>query len=161
MPRHRVADIAELVARQQARNQKLLDDLQSCCECHPDVDPDDIIPSVLSRFAHGEKCPECHCSMVTVESKSEGDRVQVCRDVIGAIKMASLIVDRPGELWLASKYKYNPNGMVSGAIHQTIQIDDYDVTPREGPVVRVQGLRSRITAGKVSIGDAGEVILES
>ena len=140
-----VTDINLLLDRQSAINQQWLDALDDTKRSHPDVDLDDANPSVVDYLSHGHMCTSCHCPTVGVESKSQGDIIRLCRDLLSAVKLQSLIHRNANEICYFCKIKRNSNGVVTGAIHVTMNINDW--TGDDG-VVR-PGLESLITLNKV------------
>ena len=112
-----VTDIQTLIDREAAINKSWSDPLDALKLSHDGTDVDDMIPSVLDRFSHGQMCSICHCPSVGVESKSLGDTVRLCRDVLSAIKLDSLRHRNTTEVCLRCKIVRNPNGVVAGAVH--------------------------------------------
>lgn len=151
-----VADIDDLVSRQETLDREdKLGPLSALKASHPDVDIDDIIPSALERFSGGIMCDICDCPTVGVESKSKGEIIRVCRDILSAIKMASLI-HRDFEICIRCKIIKNPNGVVAGALHMTMDIEDSE----DDGVIKT-GMRTRIAAGKVFLdSDTNEVRID-
>jgi Zn-finger protein len=151
-----VSDIAVLLDRQAAIDKGWVDALAAVKDSHPSIDFDDIIPSVSDRFSHGLKCEECHCPTVGVESISAGDIIRCCRDAISAIKQVSLVHRNPAVICIHCKIKSNTNGIVAGAIHITMDIED---SVDEDGVTHL-GLKSKIAAGRVSLDtETDEVIV--
>lgn len=141
-----VTDIATLVSRQQAIDKKCVDKRESCQVSHAALTFDDLIPSVIDRFAHGEKCATCGCATVGVESHTEGDIIRVCRDVVDAIKEASLVHDNPSTICYRCKIKRNPNGIIAGHVCFSLNIED-DMT---NGILRT-GFRTRVAAGLIEM----------
>ena len=155
-----VADIAVLVARQDAIDKVWADKLDGFSTSHPETDITDIIPSVLDRFSHGEKCVTCGCPAISVESISQRDTVRICRDVLDAMKQASLIHRVSTEICYRCKIKRSASGIVAGAIHLTMGIEDRTVT-EDGVTTVILGMKSRIALGKVyHDADTGEVRID-
>ena len=148
-----VADISTLITRQETADQECLNSLDAHKVSHPDVDMDDLIPSAVDRYSGGIKC-ECGCPTVGVESKSEGQLVRMCRNGLNVIKSASLVHKNPNEICYSCKFKYNPNGVVAGAVHVTHSIED-----RMSAGILVKGMKSLIAAGLVEMDDADATVI--
>ena len=128
---------------------------------HPD--PTDILHThntgEAARKSMGIMCSECNCPTVVVECISTGDDVRICRDFLSAIKLDSVSHrGRDHSICLRCKIKYNPNGVVAGAIHMEVVVEDW--TDDEG-IVRL-GFRSRLALGKVKLdAETGEIEIET
>ena len=89
--------------------------------------------------------------LVSVESKAEGDLIRICRHCIDAIKGASLVHRNPATICHNCIIKRNPDGIVAGAIHIEMEIEDstYIGHPDHADGTTRPGMKSIIAAGKV------------
>ena len=101
--------------------------------------------------------------LVSVESKAEGDLIRICRHCIDAIKGASLVHKNPAVICYRCKVKRNPDGIVAGAIHVGMNIEDSTYIGHPDHVdgsVR-PGMKSIIASGKVFLdSDTNEVRID-
>jgi len=141
-----VTDIAVLVKRETDGDMASAKAMINLKASHPDLNVNDLIPSVLDQFSNGNFCDVDGGPTVGVESKSTGEIVRMCREVLSAVKMASLAHTHPDRVCYRCKIKRNPNGVVSGALHASMSIDD---------------MTRRIADGKVSLDpDTNEVRID-
>ena len=148
-----VEDIQELINRQNAIDQTRLSELDHAKEEHPEINFDDLIPSIIDRKSRGEKCSSgCNSPLVSVESIAEGDLIRICRHCINAIKLASLVHKNPNTICYQCVLKYTPDGIVSGAIHLEIEKEDstYQGHPDHEDGTTRPGLTTMISRGKVT-----------
>ena len=89
--------------------------------------------------------------LVSVESKAEGELVRICRHCINAIKGASLIHRNPTVICYRCKVRRNADGIVAGAIHVGMNIEDstYNGHPDHEDGSTRPGMKSIIASGKV------------
>jgi len=141
-----VTDIATLITRQSNIDKVCSDKLAAHKATHASMDEGDLIPSIVNRFSGGVNCVDCGCPTVEVESKSAGALTRTCREGINLMKWASLCHKNAFEICYLCKVKTNPNGMVAGAIHLTMLIED-----QVQGGVRQKGFKSIIADGLVEL----------
>lgn len=100
-----VTDIQTLVDRQTVSNAELIAPLEALKLSHEDVDFT-IYPRIANPEPDDDGCPGCGCATVGVKSPRTRKIVRVCRDVISALKLASVIQDNPLEIRTYCRIRY-------------------------------------------------------
>jgi len=100
-----VTNISQLMDRQSISNDVLTAPLRALQESHPDVDFT-IYPSIADPNPDEAGCPVCHCATVGIREAVTRKTVRICREIISALKLASLVHANPNEVQLYNKIRY-------------------------------------------------------
>jgi len=100
-----ITTIQTLLDRERQSNKELSQPLVDLQKIHTDKDFT-ILPSIKDPGPGVEGCLDCGCAMVGIMEARTRKIVWVCRDIISALKLASLVQTNPGVVRTYLKVKY-------------------------------------------------------
>jgi len=118
---------------------------------YPDINLDDMDGRIISLLPDvSDVHPVTGDALIMGWNKRTLSNVQVTKEIINVIKKKSIMSPTTDdEIYFGCQILYDRDDFVTGAIHSSLPIEDFDVQDEAGTIGK--GLRTLAAAGRVTI----------
>lgn len=155
-----VTDIATLKARQDAEDAKTISDAKTIADAHGEVLVREPL-KLSTATVTADDCGSCGGPIFLVGVVNNAGRVEArCQCCINATASLSLVhTGLTRSICLNCHSTPGRDGIITGANHQEMMIEDRKRTNSDGSVTVFPGLKTRIAGGLVEIDDGTDIVL--